>query len=99
MHRRIPHDCPDTGAWIHILVFFMKDEQEAAYWDIFDEMTEDWEKTLEANKEWLMPPKTLPAAPASLPNASTYTSAVTPREDASGEDASVTKEVIGNNSV
>lgn len=77
----------------------MQDEQEAAYWDIFDEMTEDWEKTLEANKEWLMPPKTLTATPASLPNSATYRSAVAPQEGASGEDASITKEVIGNNSV
>lgn len=34
----------------------MQDEQEAAYWDIFDDMTEDWDKVLEEKKEWLMPP-------------------------------------------
>lgn len=80
-------------------MFFLKDEQEAAYWDIFDEMTEDWDKTLEANKEWLMPPETLIATPESLPNSGSYRSEATPSEGDSDEEASIVKEAIGNNSV
>lgn len=81
-----------TGRWA-------EDEQEAAYWDIFDEMTEDWEDTLEANKEWLMPPKSMAPSPTRLPKSENFGSEAAPSEGDSDERAPVVKEVIGNNSV
>lgn len=47
----------------------MQDEQEAAYWDIFDQMTEDWDKVLEGKKEWLMVPEVVKGEGASTPPA------------------------------
>lgn len=76
----------------------VKDEQEAAYWDIFDKMTEDWESTMEAKKEWLMPPTSMGASPTGLPDSGRYTSEATSKSD-SDEEAPVVKEAIGNNSV
>jgi hypothetical protein len=35
----------------------VQDAQEAAYWDIFDDMTAKWDAVLEERKEWLLPPQ------------------------------------------
>lgn len=35
----------------------LQDELEAEYWNIYDDMTAQWQKTLEEKKDMLWPPK------------------------------------------
>jgi hypothetical protein len=79
----------------------MQDEQEAAYWDIFDQMTEDWDKILEEKKEWLMVPEVVEkqGTPAATPKAT-----VSKKDGDSKSSGSITVEVpeekrtVGHNS-
>jgi len=80
-------------------VWCVQDEQEAAYWDIFDEMTEDWETTLESKKEWLMPPAAMTPLQSHVAEHKSAKSAAAPSAPKAANEFPVEKEVIGNNSV
>jgi hypothetical protein len=51
----------------------VQDEQESAYYEIFDEMTQKWDNTLKEKSEWLMPPQIAgePGAVPANPNGAT----------------------------